>query len=162
MIKWIFAAFFSLAVFSGATALADDQRSYTIQYVEAEFEDVFQDLQDAILNRGLVIDYVGHVNDMLERTAAVSAEGSDIKSPYQNAKFVQFCSSVLTHEAIRIKPQNLATCPYVLFVYQTHEKPERIAVGYRNPELGIPGPTRFVMEKVDALLKDMVTEVVAE
>ena len=73
-------------------------------------------------------------------------------------KFLQFCSSALTHEVVRIKPQNLATCPYVIFVYQTIEKPNQIAVGFRNPELRIPGPTRQVMERLDDLLNDIVIE----
>ena len=145
-----------------ATVLASEERGYTIKYKVAEFEDVFLDVQDAIINRGLVIDYTGHINKMLERTAEAATDGTGTKTPFRNAKFLQFCSSVLTHEAVRIKPQNLATCPYVIFVYQTIEKPNQVAVGYRNPELNIPGPTRLVMEKLDALLNEIIVEATSD
>ena len=155
----------ALAVFASVflwvcASLADERREYTIQYKDGDFEDVFQDLQDAIVNQGLVIDYIGHVNKMLERTASVSSQntGSATKTPYLNAKYVLFCSSALTHEAVGLKPQNLATCPFVIFVYQTYERPDRVAIGYRNPEMGMPGPTRFVMEKVKLLLETIVDE----
>lgn len=150
----------SLATFS--PAVASEERRYTIKYKNGDFEEVFLDLQDAIVNRGLVIDYTGHINKMLERTAEVATDGTGTKTPFRNAKFLQFCSSILTHEVVRIKPQNLATCPYVIFVYQTIEKPNQVAVGFRNPELNIPGPTRLVMEKLDLLLNEIVAEATAE
>lgn len=143
---------------------AEDKRHYTIHNTQGDFEEVFQDVQDAVINQGLVIDYVGHVNKMLERTADVSggSDGESDKSPFLNAKYLQFCSSVLTHEAVRIKPQNLATCPNVIFVYQTVENPDRVVIGYRDPELGIPGPTRPVMAKLTALMEKIIGEAISE
>lgn len=148
-----------LAVFLAwaSSASAGEERDYTIRYTDAQFEDVFLDLQDAVINQGLVIDYVGHVNTMLERTADAASDAAD-KSPYLNARYLQFCSAAITHEAIRIRPQNLATCPFVIFVYQTRDEPERVAIGYRNPEMGVPGPTRFVMEKATILLDKIIAE----
>ncbi len=49
-----------------------------IKTVEADFEDVLTDLQDTIINKGLVIDYVGNVDNMLERTA--KAVGSSMST----------------------------------------------------------------------------------
>ena len=152
-----------LLVIGAGTALADDRRDYTVHYKQdADFEEVFADLEDAIINKGLVIDYVGFVNTMINRTAAAVTDSAGYESPYLNAKFLQFCSAKLTHEAIQISPKNIATCPYVVFVYQTREKPDRIVMGYRNPEIGIPGPTRFVMEKVDNLIKEIVADALSE
>lgn len=162
MYKWVAAAVLVLNFVFLPLVFASDDRGYTIKYKEADFEDVFLDVQDAIINRGLVIDYTGHINKMLERTADAATDGTGTKTPFRNAKFLQFCSSVLTHEVVRIKPQNLATCPYVIFVYQTIEKPNQVAVGFRNPELRIPGPTRLVMEKLDVLLNEIVAEATAE
>ena len=51
----------------------------TIKTVKGDFDEVFGDLQDAVINRGLVIDYVGDVGKMLERTAD-AAKGSDAKA----------------------------------------------------------------------------------
>ncbi len=158
MLLCIFAA---LAIVG--TANAEKKRDFTIHHKDAPFEDVFQDLQDAVINQGLVIDYIGHVNEMLIRTADAVLDDTDDgeKTPYLNAKFILFCSAALTHQAVRANRHNLATCPYVIFAYQTHERPERTIVGYRNPEMGVPGPTRLVMEKVKQLLETVVAEAVA-
>ncbi len=144
------------------TVKAEERRDFTIHHKDAPFEEVFQDLEDAVINQGMVIDYVGHVNEMLVRTADVVLEnaGDGEKSPYLNAKFILFCSAALTHQAVRANQHNLATCPYVIFAYQTHKRPERTIVGYRNPEMGVPGPTRQVMEKVKQLLEKVVAEAV--
>ena len=152
-----------IALAISGTANAEKRRDFTIHHKDAPFEDVFQDLQDAVINQGLVIDYVGHVNEMLIRTADVVLDDADDgeKSPYLNAKFILFCSAALTHEAVRANPHNLATCPYEIFAYQTRERPERTIVGYRNPEMGVPGPTRLVMEKVKQLLEAVVAEATA-
>lgn len=68
--KAFYAATFSLSLAGVAIAPAmangEEDRMKT---VEATFESVLQDLQDAVVNRGLVIDYIGHVDTMLERTA---------------------------------------------------------------------------------------------
>lgn len=141
---------------------AQDRRDFTVKHRDAPFEEVFQDLQDAVINHGLVIDYVGHINEMLARTADVAADDDATdNTPYLNAKFLQFCSATLTHEAVRADPHNLATCPYVVFAFETNDRPGRITVGYRNPELGVPGPTRFVMEKVTRLLEEVVEQTVS-
>ena len=71
-------------------------------------------LENAIVNRGLVIDATGHVGAMLKRTA--KATGGN--SPYISARYLGFCSAKLSAEAIAVDPDNLAICPYVMFVYE--------------------------------------------
>ena len=62
----------------------------TTYTVEGEFEDVRFALENAIVNRGLVVDYVSHIGDMLARTGADVGAKKDI---YANAQSMLFCSA---------------------------------------------------------------------
>jgi hypothetical protein len=156
-----------LAVIAGGgvgPAGAIEKNRYNHYSKQGDFEEVLHDLQDAVINRGLVIDYIGHVNTMLNRTseAAESVTKTGNKSPYLNAKYIQFCSAKLTHEAVSANPYDLAICPYVVFIFEAHSEPGKIVVGYRRP---IPGPsqmTRDAFAKIDGLLEEIVKEAVSE
>jgi len=145
-------------------AQASDQTGYgyTIQSKSSEFEEVRSDLEDAIINRGYVVDYVGHINKMLERTSevaeSVTAEGK--KSPYKHAQYLQFCPAKITHDAISTSPQNIANCPVAIFVYELFIKPGTIYIGYRTPVSGQSRKMRDVNKKLATLLAEIVGEVV--
>ena len=72
------------------------EQGYYITQTEGEFSDVEADMQNAIINNALVIDYVGQVGNMLERTQ----ETVGTSSPYANATYMQFCSAKHTHAAV--------------------------------------------------------------
>ncbi len=131
--------------------------------VKAAFEDVLLELQDAIIERGLVIDYTGHVDKMLERTAdaAGSVTEGGSASPYLNAKYMQFCSAALTHEAVSANPQNLAICPYLVYLYEARSEPGVVRIGYRKPVFGPSKASRKVEAKINAFLSDIVDQVAA-
>ena len=101
-----------------------------IRTVQGSYEEVFQNLQDAVIDVGLVIDYVGHVDRMLDRTAAVVDKGT---SPYLHARYLQFCSAPLTHKAVSADTNNFTICPLVVFAFETKELPGTISVGFREP-----------------------------
>ncbi len=127
---------------------------------KAAFEDVLADLKDAIVNRGLVIDYTGHVDKMLERTSAAAGSVTETgsKSPYLHAKYIQFCSAKLTHQAVSANPYNLAICPYVIFVFEAKSEPGKIVVGYRRP---IAGPSKYsktALGRIETLLDGIAKE----
>lgn len=129
----------------------------TIATVAGNFDEVFADLQDAVINRGLVIDYVGDVGKMLERTAD-AAKGSDAKSPYLHARYLQFCSAAVTHEAVDADLRNLAMCPYVVFAYEARVEPGKVSVGYRQIKLSSSSPSQAAQAKVHNLLQAVVNE----
>ncbi len=147
------------AIFAAPATVLGGEPAKTIKTVTGDFDDVFADLQDAVINRGLVIDYVGDVGKMLERTAD-AAKGSDTKAPYLNARYLQFCSAVLTHEAVGADVHNLAMCPYVVFAYQTRAEAGEISVGYRQITLAPAAPSQAAQAKVHDLLQAVVNEVV--
>ena len=124
------------------------------------FDDVSENLRDAIIKRGFVIDYVGQLNAMLERTAADTGTVSDTgsKSPYRHALYMQFCPAKLTHEAVNASPLAIANCPVALYVYELRYEPGKIHVGYRLP---VESPSKRVNEinrQLATVLHDIATE----
>lgn len=151
-------ALLGLALASPATA-ADDL-GYRVHTKAAKYEDVRDDLKDAIINKGLVIDYVGQFNAMLERTAADTGSVTPLgaKSPYKNAEYMQFCPAKLTHEAVSATPFAIANCPIAVFVYEVAADPGKINVGYRLPVATPSKLMRQVNDKLIQLLDDIARE----
>ena len=145
-----------LAVFSAAPLHAQDESpGYSVMAADGEFADVVFELQSAIENRGLVIDFQGHVGDMLSRTAEVV----EMSSPYVEAEYLQFCSATLTHAAVAASPDNLAVCPYVVFAYTLASAPEEVQVGYRRPVGATDAASMDALGAIEELLQDVVSEV---
>lgn len=90
------------------------------------FDDVTFGVESAILDRGLVIDYVSHTGEMLARTG--SDVGSDTKL-FEAADIYLFCSAVLSRKMMETDPANIAYCPYSIFVTDIDGK---VSVGFRN------------------------------
>lgn len=125
-----------------ATALHAESHSVTYDY-DGSFEDATFSVENAIIGKGLVIDYVSHVGDMLNRTGA--DVGSDVEI-FESADVFLFCSALVSRKVMEADPSNVAHCPYSIFVTDTAGK---VAVGYPTyPE----GP----MQDVQALLDDIV------
>lgn len=128
-------------------ARADGVTSYQ---VESSFDDVAFALESAIIGQGLVIDHISQVGEMLNRTAAdVGAE----RQIYLAADVYQFCSAVLSRKMMEANPDNIAHCPYSVFIYELAEHAGVIHVGYRRVP---PGE----MQEVEALLDEIVRETV--
>ena len=117
-----------VVAFTAVNATAADVTEYI---VEAPFTDVRQDLGNAVVNRGYKIDYEAMIGAMLERT---SEDVGGKKTIFSNAEFVQFCSAVLSRDAMEADPANIAFCPYVLFVYERADEPGKVHVGFRRLE----------------------------
>ena len=130
----------------GATAvLAQEAVTYPF---EGSFDDATFSVESAIVAQGLVIDYVSHTGDMLNRTAG--DVGSDTML-FEAADIFLFCSAVLSRKVMEADPMNIAHCPYGIFVA---ERGGQVMVGYRTyPE----GP----MQEVQALLDEIVQDAVA-
>lgn len=154
---------FTLSATIFATADNHPQVGYSIKKINAGFEDVFSELQDVVINKGLVIDLVGHVDKMIERTAdatgSVTESGS--KSPYVAAKYILFCSAKLTQQAISASTENLGICPYVVFAYETKAQPGITRVGYRKPIFGQSRTSHKISAKINAFLQSIIDETAA-
>ncbi|WP_238371975.1 DUF302 domain-containing protein [Heliomarina baculiformis] len=112
---------------------------------DGSFDDATFAVESAIVGNGLVVDYVSHVGEMLNRTGA--DVGSDIEI-FKAADVFLFCSAVVSREVMEADPMNIVHCPYNIFVAETADG---VTVGYRSyPD----GP----MKKVEAMLEEIVTE----
>lgn len=126
-------------------ALAQEAITYPF---EGSFDDATFSVESAIVGQGLVIDYVSHTGEMLNRTAG--DVGSDTKL-FDAADVFLFCSAVLSRKVMEADPMNIAHCPYGIFVA---DREGQVMVGYRTyPE----GP----MQEVQTLLDEIAKEAVA-
>ncbi len=122
---------------------------------KASFADVKQDLEDAIVNRGLVIDYNAKIGDMLDRT------GKDVgstKKIYNGAETVQFCSAVLSRKTMEADPANIAFCPYVIFYYERADQPGTVHIGFRELDDDGSDASEKAKEAVNKLLEEIIKE----
>jgi uncharacterized protein (DUF302 family) len=120
----------------GATAQAQDVITFDW---EGSFDDATFAVESAILDRGLVIDLVSHVGEMLNRT------GGDVGSDemiFDQADIFLFCSAAISRRVMEADPMNIVHCPYSIFVTETDGQ---VMIGHRAyPD----GP----MQEVEALL----------
>jgi len=136
----------------GGAIAADEARLYT---TDRAFADVMQDLKDAIINKGLVIDFHGRLGEMLSRTR--DDVGSE-KEIYRNAEFYAFCSATLSRKMMEADPENIRFCPYVVFAYESASGAGTVHVGYRRPLGTESNESKAALEAVDRLLDDIVRE----
>ena len=116
---------------------------------DGSYDDAVFAVESAIVDTGLVIDYVSHVGDMLARTGA--DVGSD-KVIFDAAQIFVFCSAVISREVMEAAPANLVHCPYGIYVA---ERAGAVTIGHWDyPD----GP----MEKVEALLAGIVAVALEE
>ena len=136
-----------LALFAapvGATA----QEAITFPF-SGSFEDASFAVENAIVNRGLVIDYTSHVGEMLNRTGG--DVGSDVVI-FDQADVFLFCSATVSRRVMEADPMNLVHCPYGIFVA---ERDGEVMIGHRDyPD----GP----MQEVEALLDAIILEAMAD
>jgi uncharacterized protein (DUF302 family) len=117
----------------------------------AKFDDVLEDLKQAIQAKGLVIDYESFVNRMLERT------GKDVGSArklYTDARAFVFCSAALSRKTMEADPANASFCPYSIMVYATAQQPGTVHVSYRRPwRPDGSAASKAALREVEALLE---------
>lgn len=132
----------ALALVALSAHAADEAVTY--EY-DGSFDDAAFAVENAIVGRGLVIDYVSHTGEMLNRTAA--DVGSNV-ALFTEADIYLFCSAQLSREVMEADPMNIAHCPYGVFVA---ERDGSVMIGYRRYPEG-------EMQKVEALLAGIVQE----
>ncbi|MEP4033630.1 DUF302 domain-containing protein [Roseibium polysiphoniae] len=131
----------------------------TVYQVTGDFEDVRFDLESAIVNRGLVIDYTSHIGEMLARTKDDVGGAKDL---YANAEAMLFCSANLSRKVMEADIANIAYCPYAVFAYEAATDPGTVMVGFRHlAETGSEASKKAIGE-VNALLDGIAKEAAGE
>lgn len=131
---------------STANALADDW--LVRQKVAGGFEDTRDAIVMAIENRGLVINYVSHIADMLQRTGADIGASRQI---FAKAEIIEFCSAKLSRQMMEADPQNIVLCPFAISIYTLPGETNTTWVSYRKPQGG-------AAKIVGPLLKEIAAE----
>lgn len=140
------AFFTTVASLTLATGLhAGGAVSYAVQ---EDIDDILFAVENEIIGRGLIIDHVSHVGDMLVRT---QMDVGATKHIYRKAEVLTFCSATLSREMMEINPANLTFCPYKIFVYSTMDQPDVTHIGHDTFPDG-------EMKKVEAFLNSIVKE----
>ena len=136
-----------LSFYLCASAMADDIS--VVRAFDGAFDDATFSVESAILDAGLVIDYVSHTGEMLARTGVDL--GSDV-TIFDAADVFLFCSAVVSRRMMEADPMNIAHCPYSIFVA---DQEGDVVIGYRNYPNGI-------MKEVQALLEGIVQEALGD
>lgn len=90
---------------------------------DGTFEDATFAVESAIVNAGLVVDFVSHAGEMLNRTRG--DVGGEII--FDNADIFLFCSAVVSRQVMEADPMNVQYCPYSIFVI---EKDGAVTIGH--------------------------------
>ena len=133
-----------LCLASTVAATAEDAFTYPF---DGSFEDATFAVENAIVGQGLVIDFVSHVGDMLNRTGV--DVGSD-KMIFKNADIFLFCSAVVSRQVMEKDPMNITHCPYGIFVMETEDG---VIVGHKDYPDGS-------MQAVENLMQQIVAEAI--
>ncbi len=131
-----------LALTAGSAMAADQSVTYPF---EGSFDDAAFAVENAIIGRGLVIDYVSHTGEMLNRTGA---DVGSTKELFNEADIFLFCSAQVSRSVMEADPMNIAHCPYGIFVA---DQGGEVMIGYRTYPDG-------EMQEVQALLDDIVKD----
>ena len=125
--------------------------SYAVYESASDFETVMEGAKLAIQERGLYINNVLHLSDMLARTAADLGFGPP---RYARAESIEFCSAALSHRMTSENPHRLVQCPFILSLYTLPEQPGKTFVVHRRiaPE-EISGSA--IMTEVAAMLREV-------
>lgn len=130
---------------------------YAVYTSESEHADVMEGLKMAIQERGMYINNVMNMGEMLERT------GKDLgmETPlYREAESVEFCSAVISREMSTENPAHVVNCPFIIAVYTLPDDSDTTYVVHRE----IPADqiaSSPAMAKVAEMLRSVAEAAVA-
>jgi hypothetical protein len=119
------ALFLSLA----ATQAAQAAGGYAVYESSAAFEDVMEGLKAAIGERGMYINNIMHMGEMLERTGKDLGLGDAI---YVRAESIEFCSAALSRRMTVEDPARIVNCPFIISAYVLPKAPGKTFVVHRE------------------------------
>ncbi|NEV63894.1 DUF302 domain-containing protein [Thiorhodococcus minor] len=130
---------------------------YVVHTTDGAFEDVMEGLKAAIHERGLYINEIMDMGGMLKRTG----EDLELGAPaYTQAKSIQFCSALLSHEMTIEHPERIVNCPFIISIYAKAGEPGTTYVAHRE----IPAQEQAsspAMKKVAEMLRDLSEAAIA-
>lgn len=146
----------AVLLFAGLTPAALAADDYMAVASKAgKFDDIRDAVEMAITDRGMVVNNVSHVGEMLERT------GKDLgqtRQVFLKAEVLEFCSAVVSRKMMEADPDNIVFCPYTISIYVLPEKPGEVRVAYRKPRIVGTPASQQALKTVDELLSGIVKD----
>jgi uncharacterized protein (DUF302 family) len=102
---------------------------YAVHETKSAFADVMEGLQSAIQERGMYINNVMHMGEMLERTGRDLGLGEPV---FLKAESIEFCSAGLSHRMTHENPARVVNCPFIVAAYVLAKEPDKTYVVYRE------------------------------
>lgn len=124
--------------------------------VNSSYEFVRDDLELAITGRGIKINNISHIGDMLART------GKDLgatKQVFEHAESFEFCSATVSRATMEADPHNIVFCPYIIAVYSLPGEKNKTYISFRRPIPVGDKASRAALKKVEDLLTSIAEEV---
>ena len=140
------------------TAAKTDPYSHmSMRKVEIPYEYVVDDIKNAIAQRGIKINNISHIGNMLARTAeAVGAT----KQVFVHAEAIEFCSSTISRATMEADPHNIVFCPYIIAIYSLPGEEEFTYVSYRRPTPVGSDESKAALKAVEGLMEEIITSAV--
>ncbi|MCC1482411.1 DUF302 domain-containing protein [Roseibaca sp. Y0-43] len=141
--------FYKALGLSAALALASPASADGFFTFEAEgsFDDVVFAVEMAITGRGLVIDSVNHIGEMLART---KEDVGGTKDLFAAAQVMSFCSADISRQVMEANMMNIQYCPYGIYVFQPAEEGAPVMVGYREYSDRSMQPVNYLLQQIVA------------
>ncbi|MEA3275066.1 MAG: DUF302 domain-containing protein [Pseudomonadota bacterium] len=130
---------------------------YAVYETDTAFEDVIEGVKMGIQERGMYINNVMHMAEMLERTG--KDLGMDEKI-YEKAESVEFCSAVLSRKMTSEDPSRIVNCPFIMSIYVLPGEPDKTYVAHRtvsDKEI----QSSAVMAEISEMLKGVAETAIA-
>ena len=101
---------------------------YAVYEADSSFEDVLDALRFGIEERGLYINNVMNMGEMLERTGQDLGADTQI---FTRAESIEFCSAVLSRQMTSEDPRLVVNCPFIIAVYTLPDQPDTTYIAHR-------------------------------
>jgi hypothetical protein len=149
--KTIYGLAIGLFTISAMPSPAPAAEPYAVYESESEFEIVMEGAKAAIQEKGMYINNVMHIGEMLARTGKDLGLGGEI---YGRAESIEFCSAVLSRKMAEEVPSRIVNCPFILAVYTLSDQEGKTFVAHRAiPEQEVADSE--VMAEVAEMLKEV-------
>jgi len=124
--------------------------------IEDSFENVKLDIEAAVAAQGIKINNISYIGKMLKRTAKDLGATQEI---FHDAVAIEFCSATVSRNMMQTNPHNIIFCPYIIYIYALPLKPDTVYVAYRRLDTSPTKDSNTVLNEVEKLLEDIISEV---
>ncbi len=156
-IHWARLSAFALSLFLASTPLLAANPAKVTYSSKESFDTVKAAITDSITGKGLVINNISHIGEMLARTGKDLGKSKQI---FLNAESYEFCSATVSRMTMEADPGNIIYCPYIISVYVLPQEPKTTYIAFRKPDsVGTPA-SKAALKEVEKLLRSIIEDAI--